>query len=239
MKKLLGALLLTSLGAVAFAQIPYSTSFEGPTFNPGLLNGQDSWQTSDSSYGVSSFIARTGSQSVEWSGTDSNFPWAFRSFGNVANAVADVWVFVPGNTHSGFYFGLEAFLDPLAAEFSILTVNKDGEVRGTFGSAGSTDLTVLGNVGSVADSWINIKLSVDTAGSTWGTVNGTHFLLPTLTASTFIEDIDLASYAWSSPSGVTGRAFFDDFSAAPVPEPFTLGAMALGLAAVASKRRKK
>ncbi|MEZ5162547.1 MAG: PEP-CTERM sorting domain-containing protein [Fimbriimonadaceae bacterium] len=239
MKKLLGALLMTCFGAVAFAQIPYSTSFEGSAFTPGLLNGQDSWQTSDSSYSVTNSFARTGSQSVQWTGNSTNFPWAFRSFGNVADAVADVWVFVPQNTDSGFYFGLEAFLDPLAAEFSILTVNKDGEVRGTFGSAGSTDLTVLGNVGSVADSWINIKLSVDTAGTTWGTVNGTQFLLPTLTASTFIEDIDLASYAWSSPTGVAGTAFFDDFSAAPVPEPFTLSAMALGLVAVASKRRKK
>lgn len=232
----IGSILLSGF-AYAF---PYSTSFENPPFTPGILNGQDGWINPFASYVVVNGGARTGSQAVQF--TDSNGtadPWAWVSLpAGTTNAVASVWVNVSSNSSTDYAFGLDAIYDGGSSDFSRITVNKNGDVFGTQGSSTNSFTSFLGNVGAVADSYVQVSLSVDASANTaMGWVKGVGFALPTLQSAAFIEDIDLFSHNRPGTTGVAGSAMFDDYSVAPIPEPATI-VFLTGLAAATVLRKR-
>ncbi|MDI9641281.1 PEP-CTERM sorting domain-containing protein [Kamptonema cortianum] len=238
MKKLLVLAFAATVSPAALA-FSYTTSFESPGFAPGgPLNGQSSWVTTGSAFTVQTGLARTGSQSVIWSnagGASGSFGWIPFSAGTV-DALTSVWINISSNSAPDSNFGLAGFFSG-ASESARLVFDRNGDVRGTLNS-GSTTLSVLGNVGTVVDQWVEVKLSIDTVSKgVSGSVKGVNFALGSLTNATGILDVDLYR-AVNGSSTAAAFAAFDDYSVAPVPEPATLIAASIAALAVARRRRK-
>lgn len=233
------ALVGLSLNAVATA-FPYTTSFEAPTFSSGsALNNQDGW-AAGTAWTVVNGIARTGSQSVQWtnSGGASGVD-AFVDLGTVNQVMASVFVQISSNSDAGYYFGLRPFFNNSFSEFADVVVNKNGDVRATTGSSSNSGVSTVANVGNIADQWVEVKLTIDlVSNQVMGSVNGTSFALPDVTAASSIFDVDLYSRPISPTSGTFGTAFFDDYAAEAVPEPATLAVLATGALAMARRRKK-
>ena len=238
MKKILLLAFAVTVAPAALA-FSYTTSFESPGFAPGgPLNGQSGWITTGSAFTVQTGVARTGSQSVVWSnagGASGSFGWIPFSAGTT-DAITSVWINITGNSAPDSNFGLAGFFSG-AAESARIVFDRNGDVRGTLNS-GSTTLSALGNVGTVVDQWVEVRLSIDTVSKALsGSVKGVNFALGSLNSATGLADGDLFR-AVNGSSTASAVAFIDDYSVAPVPEPATLLVASLAAVAVARRRRK-
>jgi hypothetical protein len=220
--------------ATAQTSFPYSTSFEN--FNVGGIAGQNGWSASSSAtYQVVNTsdmvsVARTGNQSVRWSGTAGT--WAWIEYDPVAMGAVQtsVWVHIASGD-STRRFGMQAWGTNLGYNPAI-TVRPDGQIWAQTTTAtqvftGSTLANPLGR-------WIELMLNVDTVtGAVSASADGQGFVLPNLTGSGTRSILDVDLYA-TGTGGAT--AYFDDYAA--VPEPATMLALAAGAGALVARRRR-
>lgn len=235
-------LALSAFSASVWA-FPFATSFESPVYSPGGLSGQDGWTEPFGGLVVQNVGAgaRSGSQAVRFttsSGTGSTV--GFRSFPpGVLDADASVYVNVLGNSGLDYGFGLDVAIDPFANNYATVLVLRNGDVY-TTGTVTSPGLVLRGNVGSVADRYVQVRVMADTVTkSVMAVVAGTAFALPSLTVAPAILSVDLIALnvTGASGSGIFADALFDDYSVQAVPEPGVLLVLA-GLALAARRRNR-
>jgi hypothetical protein len=231
----IGILAASATYGAAQVGFPYSTSFE--EFAPGNVGGQQGWSTSSSAtYQVintatSGGFARTGVQSVRWSGTSGTWAWA--EFSPLAQGTVNtsVYLYMAEGIETR-RFGLQAWGVNLGYNPAI-TVRPDGQI---FAQTASTTQAFTGfTVSNPLNRWMEIALNVDTvSGSVTGVVDGIVINMLGLTGAGVREIRDVDLYATGSGAAT---AYFDDYSA--VPEPGTMLALAAGAGFLAARRRRK
>lgn len=235
-----------TLSGSALAQFPYATSFESPSFTAATaLAGQAGWDTGGNRWTVSNDRARTGSQAVKWttegggSGTEAFFDISGSA---VTQIIASTYIYIDGAGGTNYRYGMRAYFDDsfsASRPWADVVVRKDGEVLATQGVATNSTVASVGNIGSVADSWVKMTLTVDLVNNTTSAkVGSLDVMMPGVLSSNTITDIDLFATPFNPEPNSFGRAYFDDYSIEAVPEPVTLIALAAGAAVVARRRRK-
>lgn len=234
----LGFVVLASVGSA----FPVVTSFENPEFLAGSIEDQNGWLNVTGNYSVVESGSRTGDQAVLFSdSTGVENPWTGPGGdAGASNSTASVWINIAANSTSDFAFGLDVVYDTLSIDYSILAVKANGDVYSNTLAADPT-LNLIGNVGSVAGSYVQVSVTTDTASNlVFGSVNGTSFMLPSLATSSSIRSVYMMSYNVSgSTSGVFGEALFDDYSFEPVPEPATITLLGVIGAGLLARRRPR
>lgn len=235
MKKTLLMAMLMVGSVAANAQVLYSTSFESPDFATGALDTQNSWLAA-AGYSVTDSVAKTGSQAAQWSGTGGTYAWV--DLGTIASGtelIAKVSVFIdPTTANNERAFGFRMWSSSPGGVG--VTVNSDGLVRASSTYADLWSGTGVGSVSNATGRWLDMTM-VHVIGSTEATVTVDSFTTTVsgLTALPDVVDVDLFS-DWNNVNA-DSIAYYDDYSVGVVPEPFTLGALALG--ALALRRRSK
>lgn len=238
--------ILAFLAALPMSSFAFTTSFEQPDYNPGVLDEQGPWLTTGSAWFVGGrppipARARTGTQSVEWTnafGNSSSF--ADYNFSSRSRIIGSVWINIfegpissinisPSTSHR---FGLQLVSN--ASTFPTLMFDGFGNVYGK--NTDTSAINLLGNVGPVTNQWVEVVLGADgTTGAVTGSVKGQTFSLFNMGAANDTLSA-VTMYHQNLGSSQLSVAHFDDFQA--VPEPSSMLALS-GAIAVLYWRRKR
>lgn len=241
------------LGATSVANALYSTSFEPPDYVAGVgVNGVDGWANgsgSGASQTVSTMMAHSGTQSLEWSNINN------LSFYSVRRALpvysdyieASVKLYIDGgrtqaNRLYGIYFVSTATSTMGGTRLGV-TVGGDGVVRGgnTWSSTYSGGGIGTAAAGTYADRWLTLKLQYNvTTGN--GTVTVSGFggaqgdIGTTVAVTPGVLGLNIGSDYFAT-TDYAGIAYMDDLNV--VPEPASMIALGLGAAALIARKRRK
>ena len=209
------------------------TSFELPEWTTGSAM-QNGWSDQGwGAYTITDTFARTGTQSVRWPGDGI---WLFTpemSFSG-QRATSKVWLYIDfGNELEDDMHGISAHSPGLEIFFGWIGLRANGQVWTDSHQTGwhYSGITISNQL----DRWIEVTLEVDVVegGEITGLVDG----ISTNIGFYPFKNPELDHFAiTSNAAGNGGLAYFDDFSA--VPEPSTLIGIGVGLAWVASLRRR-
>lgn len=245
MKVLFASMAALAFSAVASAQLQYGTGFEAADgfVAGGDLNGQNGW-AGNVNYDVVNDFARTGSQSVRWTGTGGTYAWVdlANPYDGAQALRSSVWVFIDAATaNDERVFGLRLWGNDAGAVYggsAGVTVDSGGSIRvGDTYAEMYDDSNIAGNVANATGRWMEIMV-LYTPGANTATVgvDGQEFAIDVATARTSILDVDLFCDWRDVNANTTG--WFDDYSVEAVPEPATLLALSAGVALMARKRRQ-
>lgn len=237
----------------AFAQVPFSTSFEASEgfIAGGSADGIDGWANGSGggvSHSVSTAQAFTGTQSIVFdnSGSNTSFYSIRRALNNDYSLVPVVTVstklYIDGSTGADRLYGLlgtNSATGTMGSTILGITVSGTGVVRAgatwgsTYSGAGIGTFTT-----GHADRWLTLTFTFDS----------------TTRAATASASNGVETFTWSGTAGSTGNllnfnlgsdydgsaarngiGYFDDVQA--VPEPATLAALGLGALALVRRRR--
>ncbi|MBS1706846.1 MAG: PEP-CTERM sorting domain-containing protein [Armatimonadetes bacterium] len=227
------AVLAAGLAAMsANAVVLVNEGFESPTWTLGQdiagLNGFDA--ASDTGYTIDNTHAKSGTQSAMFDtapAAGSNWAWKNTLVtSGIVSAKASVYIESISGATIFSYFGLDLYSSSVS-RLALLQVKADGTVW--FGNA---TLTQVGTAGLNQWNDLEVRANLTTKVAT-AYVNGSAVGSGVSFTATNFNDADMVSRA-------TGfeRGWYDDYKIETVPEPMTISAMALGLAAIARKRRK-
>jgi len=248
MKKVLFSALALSAVAASHAIVVISEDFDqaqyvvGNTIVGVLLTSQPSipWAFSgitNTAWKTNNNRALSGTKSVHVTGTSGTWAWPNGSptisAGETWISSVNVFVGQTGNGASSRYG-----LDPWGTVGNMsggLAVRADGSVWRSSGGVWNQELAA----GTApAGQWHNIKLEMNYTTATTGTVksflNGNQ-VGGALAITQAFTDVDLAAALRIA----TTDASFDDYKLEVVPEPATMAALGLGLAAMARRRKSK
>lgn len=257
--RLCAAVVLTA-GAVAHAQVLYSTGFESPAFAPGSANGQDGWLNGSSTgvnQSVTASFARSGLQSLQWNNTSNvTFSSVRRQFDGQNGAITpatpleiSTWLYIDQSSGDQRLYGIYAMngLGTLGVTTLGMTVGGDGTVRaGTFWSSTYSGAGVFQD-SSLVGSWIQLVLSYDGTGGSAAIFDA---------ANNPVFSIDFAAVSLGNANGAganlwgvnigsdysgtadrTGTGYMDDLRVRIIPAPGTALALTVGLLAATRRRR--
>lgn len=244
MKKLSFALLavLAVAGpatAIDLARSGFETS-EG--FAPGPLDLQNGWNAA-TGYNVVNNFARTGTQSVQWSGTDGTWAWTdvLPPYTGGQAVTGETWVYIVPQTSDERVFGIGLWgYETGTTGYQMIggaSLNSSGQVRagGDWGTL-YDDSSIVGSVGNPVGRWIQLMIHYTPGASNANVmVDGQMFNI-TVAPTLGIADLDL--YADWRNSNDPGTGYYDDYSLTAVPEPATMAAVGMGLALIARRRRR-
>lgn len=244
-------LALGVLSAAAPATILYQTGFEtGEGFSAGPLDSQADWfsdsddiTVSGASGGVNpsggsqmvSYVSGTTAGEVFYSWTDLSTLWANRP-ANQNKLVVSIDIFIPEATENVFDIGLAIWGFDTAYSFLgevDLSTDVDAvRLYDGFASVTETSTTfqrgVWNRLGFVAD-WDTGSLTASLNGVDVAEVGNFE------NTGAPLADVDLSIFSLDDSSANT--VYFDNFSVESVPEPATMAALALGVAALTRRRK--
>lgn len=212
----------------------YSTSFEAPVYATGPLGTQDGWDLdSGTDFTVTSSFARTGNQSLVFSGTDL-FGVSERA-GSYSSTLPKVLV-----KHSVYLDPSRTWADTFISFGVWSPTDFIGQVAIENGN-----VAVLGDNGTIATTpitrgqWIDLELLLDFPSQTMqGFVNGVPFGSGAFTnPATEVGrgDLFFTNFNFTPPQEIT--FYVDDVSITAVPEPVSLSLLA-GAGVTARRRRR-
>lgn len=230
-----------SIAAVSAAQTLASDNFEAATVGSQLktVSGWDS--TGDTGLVISSTQAR-GTKSVQadfsTSGWTSGSKWNWKNISYDPTATSnkrlesEVWIFLGSGHTAGSQLGLDAY-DASVSRFAMTRINvQTGDVllfNGTTTVGTATGKTTL-------NAWNKLTLVMDFQALTATVkVNDVDAGLSTAITSGTVTDVDLVAFKATGDTG--NNVFFDDYKVAAVPEPASVAALGLGVAALLRRRR--
>lgn len=228
------SLLMASAVATANPVTLYSSGFEAPTYTQGLLGTQDGWELdSGTDFTVTSAFARTGSQSLVYSGTDL-FGVSER-VGPFPSALPRVSV-----KHSIYLDATKTWGDTFIAFAAWSPTDFVGQLAIENGS-----VAVLGGTSSISTTpitlgqWIDLELVLDFQSQTMeGFVNGVSMGSGAFAnAATQVGrgDLFFTNFNFAPPQDIT--FYVDDVSFTAIPAPGSLAAIA-GAGLVFGRRRR-
>lgn len=244
-------LALGVLAAAAPATVLYQTGFEtGEGFAIGGLDGQADWFSDGDSIAVSgasggvnpsggsqmvAYPSGTAGGEVFYSWTDLSVLWENRP-ANQNKLVVNVDIFIPEATENVFDIGLAIWGFDTAYSFLgevDLSTDVDAvRLYDSFASPTETTSTFQRGV------WNRLGFIAD-----WDTGTLTAILNGVIVAETGafentgapLADVDLSVF--SLDDSAVNTIYFDNFTVESVPEPATMAALALGVAALARRRK--
>lgn len=242
------------------ATVLYSTGFEPPTFTNGTsVNGIEGWENGSSS-GVTHLVSEErsngGTQSLKWNNSvGSPFSSVRRNIdpydaARTKSISSSVDLLVTSGTQENRLYGIyltEELSDTLGGTKLGMTVSGNGIIRaGT--SWGETYAGMeqfdLNSTGRFVDGWFRLVLSKNLLTNV-GTVSILGEDSSLLWSMTFADVGEIRSVNigtdFVANSNLLGVGYFDNFalSADPIPEPMTLGTLALGAGLLSARRRRK
>ena len=256
MKKLMLATTgLVALVSAANAQVLYSTSFEAPTFVSGALyngvTGQDGWTSTSTVPAISTAFARTGTQSLNhgtrtqtatgaalgrWSWKDITAGWNSAVANGKTILNSSVWVLIPATgAAQNQEVGIQLYANGGADVVGAITYNPflnriSGQGQTTGGTATLSS--------SLRGSWFQLGLSADIVSNLVSVqLNGSTLGSFAFTTENF-SDMDIFTFSPASTVSTGGSVYWDDYSVEAVPEPATMAALGLGVAAMLRRRKK-
>jgi hypothetical protein len=260
MKKVLLSALALSAVAASQAVVLYSTGFEAPTFSTGNVGGQDGWAVDSGSatrFAVNTALPKTGSQALRANGGATD--WAFptlnytpgagqivRIKGSIARTVGaaaasssfayaiDVYSNLPTfqrTTRFGLIYNAGVIQPFVTSRFAAGVFNPAGAVTSVLVGGAVAQNTYVDFVADMNYTTKTLDLKVNGVSVTGGSTIPFAGL-----TSTQVGDAD---FHLSSVSAATDNGHLDDYSVEVVPEPATMAALGLGLAAVARRRKSK
>lgn len=254
------------IGAAANAQVTYSSNFDPSLYSVGGLVGQDSWIAGSGTSNlpqVTNNKSNSPTQSVLLVGnvgSGSNFESNARAFAAglstpdtfMLKASAKIWVDAIGGADR--YFGIGFGVSALATGGRLGVAIGGNGLRGGGGTYAAYNGLTSGLLQSrtTADflgRWVDVSVVADRSLTTnnvvftfgnLGTSGGS--ATETFTTSADFTGLNLSHIQvfsdWGSSSAVSGTAFIDDVQFQAVPEPATMTALGLGVAALLRRRKK-
>lgn len=234
--------LAIAMAAVSQAQVLAINNFD--TMSMGAIAGQQGWSTLSDPFLVSNNRSFSGPNAVlktqvnqsfgsEWAWPDIVPEWDSAAQANKIIKASVMMYLEPGTGAAGI-FGLDAYqFSPTFGRVAAVRVGMDGSVR----LDGQTTGTVTAAGVVAMRTWNKIELFMNYAtGTATASINGTDIGLTASFTRTQLSDVDLVS---TRNSGATNSAWFDDYKVEAVPEPASMTALGLGLAALLRRRTKK
>jgi hypothetical protein len=239
-----------AVGALAQAQVVYSTGFEEPTFTTGTtITGKDGWINHFSGPNDAGLaqtgIVFAGSQSAQYTTQVGASASAFGGFASGTVRIFNVstapiyelsWAMRLGQQgRRSQFWGMGEFLSPTQSR-ALLGLNDTGRV--VYG-ANPTALTVVGSP-LAFDTWHTFKMSFNVVtGQVSTTVNGIN--QGTFAAApggpTLFSAASMFRYGTLNDRNDT--TYFDSVQLQGVPEPASMIALAAGAGALIARRRRK
>jgi len=219
-----------------------NTSFEAAEgFTTGALDSQNGWNALGG-FSVVDTIAKSGTQSVEWDGSDGAwFAWASipGGYSGAEEVTGSVSIFLdPASATVDRVYGLALWND-----FDLvvgITLCSDGTIRGGPTTSDLWDGSGIGTYSSSAiGAWIDISLAYIPGETTaMAKVGNNSFALDATPASN-LTDFDLYS-DYVDDFDSSSIAYYDNYRVGtpnPVPEPVSMAVLGVGLL-VLSRRKK-
>jgi hypothetical protein len=263
-RRLSGIVALALLPGLAGAVTLYTTDFESPLYTLGDLSGQNGWMVTPSN-AVGSVQNKTylsGSQAVELI-DGASFGRAQQSIAGVPSPILsasyamyfdDAWQGPMESDRFEAQMRVEVTGAPgtYGLEFGFVKAPNGGyESVPADGSAFfiefATESASLAHAYDVVDyatyanGWHTYNLILDTQNDLVQLYvdGGLRTQLTYADDPTGISNIQLQNQRWGTNPSNSASLFFDDVNVSAVPEPGTLGALALGLAALFRRRAPK
>jgi hypothetical protein len=248
LKALMMAATLTIATAPAYGSTIFATGFEGPSYTPGNLAGQDGWSIFGSTTAtVQSAVVKSGSQAVAVSGSSAaTQSGPFRSNASLAQLIelsADIFLTDTQDNGGWQFAGLGAGLIGFAGGVNVSSVGAMNLI--------TDGPTAVGPV-FTRDAWHNLSFTFDFAAQQYS------FTFDGVLAASGISFCGSNAGCSGAPVLAYGTQIFDTFGgshsdvgyidnvsvtaleASEVPEPTTAALLATGLAMrlVARRRRR-
>jgi hypothetical protein len=238
MKKFLSmAVLCAGVMGSANAVVLMSENFDAMTVGNPLAGNAGFDAFSDSQYFVSNARSVSGSNSARIdTGAQSTY-WAWKNLGpgvgttgpnKIVIASADIYIESTGTVDT--LTGLDAYNSAVNRIAAVRVQKSTGVVSLVVGTATATNLVAL------TDRWNKLELVMDfNAGTARAVLNGVASANSiTISTANGVADVDLYSVR---NNGATSASHYDNYMVQAVPEPATMTVLALGLAAIARRRK--